>query len=133
MRLFVSAKKAAGPVQMPYLLFQCMTQRVCRQNIFIEIEVFDFLPHDPICHGVDIKSGNVTSESVGFYERSATTHERVGDLEPFKVVGLIKRGRQRGVKEFGQQQPTEQGPWPPGKPFVYSDNWSVVLLNLLFP
>lgn len=94
--------------------------------------MFDFLLDDPIGHGVDVESDNITAEPVGLYEWSAAAHEWIGNLDPFQTVCLIKGLMQGPIAKFGKQQAAEQRSGSSSKPLVDCDNWPVVLLNLLF-
>lgn len=95
--------------------------------------MFDLPADDPVGHGVDVEAGNVAPHPVRLDQRGAAPHERVGDGDPFQVVGAVECLPERLVAVFGEQQTAKQCPRSPGKPLVHGDDRPVVLLDLLFP
>jgi hypothetical protein len=113
--------------------FQVSHQALAAQTIRIQVEMLYLLPHDPIRHWIDILTNDITSETVGFEQRAASTHERIGYSEPLKIVCTIEGFLQGVLDKFGKQQTTEECSGTAGKPFVNGNNRPVVLLDLLFP
>jgi hypothetical protein len=118
---------------MTNLFFQVSHQAPAAQTICIQVEVLYLLPHDPIRHWINIVTNDIASKTVGFEQRAASTHERIGYSEPLKIVCAIEGFLQGSLDKFGKQQTTEECSRTAGKPFVNGNNWPVVLLDLLFP
>jgi hypothetical protein len=94
--------------------------------------MFDFFSNNPIRHRIDVITNDITADSVCFQERRAPSHEWVSDDLSTKVLRLVKGLSKRTRPKFRKQKSTEKSPRPPCEPFVYRNNWPVVLLYLLF-
>jgi len=77
-----AAEEALCAVQMADLRFQIGTQAICCLAVLTQIQVLDFLTHDPIGHGIDVKPGHVTAHPVRLHQWRSSAHERVGDMTP---------------------------------------------------
>ncbi len=124
--------RAVGPVEIVDLHGQGRRQFCGGAVIGGQIEVGEFLPHDPGGHGVDVEPLAVAAQAVGLDQRRSAAHEGVSDLPTREGVGLVEDLPQRVVTELGQGQGAEQGSRPAREPLVHGDDGPVVLLNLLF-
>lgn len=132
MGLVGTAFQAAGAIQAADLFFQGLHQAGGGCAVRLQVQMFNLPVDDPPGHWVDVVPQHVAPHPIGFDQRGSAPHERVGNGDPLEVVGGEKRILQRPVTVFSEEQPPEQGPGPPGKPFVHGDDWPVVLLDLLF-
>jgi hypothetical protein len=85
-----TAERAAGPIEGADLRLQGIPQGRRRIGIFLQIKVLDLPVDDPPGHGIDVVSEDVATGPVGFQERGAAAHERIGDAASVEVVSLIK-------------------------------------------
>ena len=53
-----------------------------------EIEMFDLLVYNRICHGIDVIADDITSKPVGLEEGRTATDERVSYTNACKVICL---------------------------------------------
>ena len=133
MSLFRSALEAACTIEPANFILQVSDQMLTGDTIGIEVKMLDFLLYDPVGHRVDIVADNIATETIGFEEGRATTHEGIGYAEPLKMVCTVKRFFQRGFCKLGEQQAAKEGSGPAGKPFVNGNDGPVVLLDLFLP
>jgi len=131
MGIFRAAFEAAGPIEAADFSMKLLDESLCALTIGIEIQVLDFLPHNPVGHGIDVVADHIAPEAIGFEQRGASPHEGIGDTQPRQIVGMIIRLGNWSLYEFGKKQPAKKGAGPSGKPLVHGDNRPVVLLNLL--
>ena len=85
-----AASQTCRAVQVPDITLQFAAKCSRRFTIRIQIEVLDFLSHNPVGHGVDVTADNVATDPVCLHERCSAPHERVGDTKPFEIVTLIE-------------------------------------------
>lgn len=127
-----AALVAGGAVEWADLLFQRLHQAGSGSAVRPKVQVLNLPVNDPPRHGVDVVPQHITPHPVGLDEGRAATHEGVGDGEPIEVISGEEGLLERLVAVFGEEQPPEQGPRPPGEPLVHGDDRPVVLLDLFF-
>jgi len=88
--VFVSADGALRAVQVADVLIQFSPQVVGRFIIGGQIEMFDFLLHNPVGHRIDVETDCVATDAVCFQEWRASPHEGVGDPDIRKVIWPVK-------------------------------------------
>lgn len=118
---------------MANLGFNIRPQTISGGAIVVRVKMLNLLAHDPVGHWVDIAPAYAAPDPVGFHQRCAAPHERVGDMPPRQMVAFVKGFAQRLINKFRQDEPSEDRAWPPGKPLVDRDRRTVILLDLLLP
>lgn len=126
-----AALQAGRPVEVAYTVFKLTCNVGCGYSVGIEIEMFDFSANNPVGHGIDVETDDVTSKSICFHEGSAAPHERIGDCDAVELVGCVECVGEWLFNEFGEDQPPEESSRTAGEPLVDGNDWTVVLLNLL--
>ena len=114
------------------LLFKCRSQEFSSFCVGLEIKVLDSLFDYPPGHRVDVESRDSASDTIGLKNWCSTTHEWVCDMPTREVIRPIEGFAQRSFRELGQKQTAKQCARPPGKPLVYRNSGTIVLLDLLF-
>ena len=64
--LFISADGAACPIQMPDIFSEFVPQEAGRFFVCGQVEVLDFLFHDPIRHRIDVDPNHVATKTICF-------------------------------------------------------------------
>src|SRR5271157_4250184 len=89
--------------------------------VYVQIEMGNLLPDDPIGHGVNVIADDVAPGPIRLQERSPATHEGIGDTYVFEPVRPVKGVPQRALTEFRQDQCPKHGSRPSGEPLVDGD------------
>ena len=85
-----AASQAGRAVKVANITLQFAAKCSRRFAVRVQIEVLDFLSHNPVGHGVDVTADNVATDPVCLHERCSATHKRVGDTKPSEIVTLIE-------------------------------------------
>ena len=52
--------------------------------------MLDFLPYDPVGHGVDIETDDMAADAVRFQKRRPPSHEGISDPDALQIVRLVE-------------------------------------------
>jgi hypothetical protein len=79
--------KTLRSIKMADLVFELNDQFADCPLIRIQVEMLDFLTHDPVGHRVDVVTKNIAPYSIRFEERRSPTHKGVSDTKTLEIVG----------------------------------------------
>ncbi len=131
MCVIAPAFKTGRTVEVPDLLLQSISKPSRCFPVRLQVEMLDFLPDNPIRHGVDVAAQYLATDAVGLHERRSAAHEGIGYAEALQVMTFVKGLSQAGIHEFREQECSEQRSRPTRKPFMHGNRRPVVLLYLL--
>ncbi len=95
--------------------------------------MFDFLFYNPVRHRVYIVADHIATDSIGFYQGRAPAHEGICNEQAVELIRVVESFSQWPFGKFGKKKRPKKCPRAAGKPFMYRNNRSIVLLDLLFP
>jgi len=79
--------KALRSIEMAELVFELTGQLTDCLLICAQVQMLDFLTHDPVGHGVNVVTNNIAPYTISFEERRSPTHKGVSNTKTLKVVG----------------------------------------------
>ena len=132
MGLVTAAFQAFRAVQVADILLQGAAKRSRRFAVRGQVEMLDFLPHDPVGHGIDIATHNIAPYAVCLHERRSATHEGISDTDPLKIMTVVEGFPEWRINKLRQEQCPKQRAGTTSKPFVDRDRRAIVLLYLFF-
>ena len=74
--------------QMPDLFSQVRPQRCRRFGVSCQIQILNFLPHNPPRHRIDVRRRDHAPEAICLHHRSSPSHERIEDVFVRKIVSV---------------------------------------------
>ncbi len=93
--VFSSTVDTLRSVKVSQFLRQGLSYRISGVGVAIDIEMVDFLFHDPVGHRIDIKPNHIASEAICLEQRCATPHKGICNFLIRKLVCPKKRLTQR--------------------------------------
>lgn len=96
----IPVQKTIGNIQELELLAQRTQQSGRGLGVSLQIQVFDFLAHNPGGHRVDVKALYIASDAICFNHWGAAAHERISNALVREFVALEKNIFDGSLSEF---------------------------------